>query len=437
MASMGDHFSVKRGIWNVIDAELVRILDEYYNVDSERQKESITFEQKIKHQRKNNDKLKILYVTFLRYPNIGGLSNYITSLKGGMKKLGHEVDVISPVQMPPLYFEKHIPEVAVNIRDFLQKRYGIENEKIIKNMSYLHVFSTFLQEQKLEDYDLFHAEDLFAMFLLRSINRAYKRPLFFTPHGHFTKSRIKFGKIKEGSLEETYFSEIEKQGIRIADRIVTISKSFHLPLKEYGAKDEQLIKVHTGIDFSIASVEKKKESLILSSVARLAPRKGHHLLLQTLATMRDELANVEVWIVGDGVMRKQLEQEVVRLGLSNVTFFGKRTDVPEILACSTIYILPTLNDNFPISVIEAMFAGQAIITTSCGGIPEMIQHGETGLLCEAGNVEQLVQALRLLLVDNELRNKLGKQAQAYAKVHFTQANMVKKMERIYYSVFVP
>ncbi len=68
---------------------------------------------------------------------------------------------------------------------------------------------------------------------------------FFTPHGHFTKSRMKFHKIQKGSIEEAYFSEIERQGIRASDKIITISDSFHEPLLEYGAKEAQLTTVHT------------------------------------------------------------------------------------------------------------------------------------------------------------------------------------------------
>jgi glycosyltransferase involved in cell wall biosynthesis len=410
-------------------------MDEYYNVDNI-QNEVVEilpkWEQK-EHVQKQRETLKIVFVTFLKYPNTGGLSNYITSLKTGLEKRGHEVNVLSPVQMPPIYFEKHIPKVAANARDFLWERYGIENEKIIKNISYLHAFSSFLQQQNLEEYDVIHAEDLFAMFLLGKLNVVYKKPLFFTPHGYFTRSRVKFGKIKKGSLEEIYFSEIEKQGICMADKIITISDSFHVPLQEYGATEEQLVTVHTGIAFQPATPVKKGKHFVITSIARLAPRKGHDILLKAIARIQHELKQVEIWIVGEGVMRESLEKEVEKLGIRNVIFFGRRTDIAELLASSTIYVLPTLNDNFPIAIIEAMFAGKAIITTNCGGIVEMIHPGETGLLCEPGNVEQLVQALQILLTDESLRTKLGKQAQVYAQEHFTQEKMATKMERIYKS----
>lgn len=132
-------------------------------------------------------------------------------------------------------------------------------------------------------------------------------------------------------------------------------------------------------------------------------------------------------------MRERLEDQVLQLGLDNIKFFGRRTDIPEILSSSAIYVLPTINDNFPISIIEAMFSRQAIVTTNCGGIPEMIQNGKTGIICEPGNVQQLSDALKLLLANKNLRERLGRNAQEYSRQHLTQGGMISKIERIYHS----
>ncbi|TYR80921.1 glycosyltransferase family 4 protein [Priestia megaterium] len=381
------------------------------------------------------DKLKILYVTFLRYPNTGGLSTYITSIKNGFEKHGHDVDVISPVQMPALYLEEDIPKAAEHARNFMLQRYGITNEKIIKNTSFLNVFKSFLSKKNLEQYDIFHAQDLFAVFLLGQINQQYQKPLFFTPHGHFTKSRLKFHKIEKGSIEEIYFSQIEQQGIKAADRIITISNSFHSPLIEFGAKKEQLITVHTGIDFQPIGkpIQTGRDKIIITCVSRLSPRKGHEIFIKALSQIKEYLSNVEVWIIGDGIMKEKLKKQVQTLNLENVIFLGKRTDIAALLSSSTIYVLSTLNDNFPISIIEAMFFDQAIITSNCGGIPEMIEHKKTGIICEPGNVQEVAEALKLLIVNKKFRETLAKEAKQYACKHLTQEVMVSTIERIYHS----
>lgn len=416
-----------------IHPNLLKVMDEYYKVENKQKVETFQSFYVNKNDRNKKKRLRILYVTFLKYPNHGGLSNYITSLKTGFEHAGHDVDVISPLQMTSVHFEKYIPEVAAKVKNFLLRRYGIANERIIKNISFLNVFYSFLKEKQLAEYDVFHGQDLFAIFLLGQLNRIYKKSLFFTPHGHFTESRMKFGKIERGSIEEIYFREIEKQGIKAANKIITISHSFHRILRKYGAKKEQLVTVHTGIHFPNHTIRKQIENdkIIISCIARLAPRKGHIFLLQALAKLKPLFQNIDVWIVGDGSMREKLEKEVQQLKLNNVSFFGRKTNVAEILAQSSIYVLPTINDNFPLSIIEAMLAGQAIVTTNCGGIPEMIYHGKTGLICKPGNVEELTDALTLLLTKNELRKQLGQNAKQYAEEHLVQKVMVSRIEDIY------
>ncbi|UBM13081.1 glycosyltransferase family 4 protein [Bacillus velezensis] len=421
---------------DLVPLALLRAMDQFYGIEHQSEPEMLySFCAEGKSSPKRKKPLRILYATFLRYPNVGGLASYITSIKTGFERIGHQADVISPLQMPPSFFQEDIPRAADEIRAFLVGRYGAANEKFLKNLSYLHVFQRFLKEKDLEQYDLFHAQDLFAVFLLGYLNQTYQRPLFFTPHGHFTKSRMKFHKIQKGSIEEAYFSEIERQGIRASDKIITISDSFHEPLLEYGAKEAQLTTVHTGIDIQDAPESKRAEKLVIACVSRLTERKGHDVMLDALARIRHHLSGVDIWIIGDGNMRGFLEEKRRKLGLSNVFFLGKRRDVPALLAESSIFVLPTLNDNFPIAIIEAMFSGQAIVATDCGGIPEMIRHEATGLICQPGNSRELADALVMLITDQSLRERLGKEARSYAGRHLRQELMVSKIESIYQSFF--
>ncbi|WP_049627718.1 glycosyltransferase family 4 protein [Bacillus sp. JFL15] len=421
---------------SLVPPALLRVMDQFYGIGHQDEQELHSFCAERKSSPKRKRPLRILYATFLKYPNVGGLASYITSVKTGFERAGHQADVISPLQMPPSFFQEDIPRAADEVRVFLLGRYGAANEKLVKNLSYLHVFQRFLMEKDLEQYDLFHAQDLFAVFLLGHLNQTYRRPLFFTPHGHFTKSRMKFHKIQKGSIEEAYFSEIERQGIRASDKIITISDSFHAPLLEYGAKETQLTTVYTGIDIRDAPEPKRAEKLVIACVSRLTERKGHDVLLNALAQIRRHLSGVEIWIIGDGKMRGFLEEKRRKLGLSNVFFFGKRRDVPALLAESSIFVLPTLNDNFPIAIIEAMFAGQAIVATDCGGIPEMIRHEKTGLICQPGSIRELADALLRLITDQALREQFGKAAKTYAGQHLRQENMVSQIDSIYQTFFL-
>ena len=413
-----------------IHPSLLAIMDQYYDVKRD-SKESLPlqpFGQKTKGD--NSKPMKILYVTFFQYPHTGGLSHYITSIKKGFEKVGHSVDVLAPNDMSSEQLEKWIPEADSEARKFMNGRYGLVNEKIVKNLSYLHVFEWFLKEKNLQQYDIIHAQDLFALFILGHLNQTYQKPLFFTPHGFFTKSRLKFNKMQKDSIEEAYFTELEKVGMEASTEIVMISDSFRPDLMDFGAKDERMVTVHTGIDFKPLP-HKDHENIVLTCVSRLSPRKGHGFLLEALSKIREHLANVEVWIVGDGVMKDKLMEQAKERKLNNVIFFGKRHDIPYILSMSDIYVLATVNDNFPLSVMEAMFSRQAVITTTCGGIPEMVQHEETGILCEPGNVDQLADAIKRFITNKDDRYRFAKAAESYARQHFTSQVMTRKMEQIY------
>ncbi|AQX54949.1 glycosyltransferase family 4 protein [Priestia flexa] len=378
-------------------------------------------------------KLRILYVTFLRYPNTGGLAHYINHVKDGFSELDYHVDVLSPLSMSKEELEIHIPVQASKAKEFMSKRYGLVSEKIVKNTSFLTVFNAFLEKQNLKNYDIIHAQDLFAAYLLAHLNQKLHKPIFFTPHGHFTKSRIDFYKMQQGSLEEAYFTAIERAGIRGAFRIITISDSFHPRLKELGASNQQLRTVHTGVKVPSlrTSYSKATNKLVITCIARLGPRKGHEFFLQALSHLKQFEDYIEVWIVGDGVMRKHLEKIRSDLDLSFVTFFGKRHDVFDILQQSDIYVLPTLNDNLPLSIIEAMHAKQAIITCDCGGIPEIVTNRHSGLVCKPGNVAELKQALEELICNAEYRKTIANQAFEFATTHLTADVMIAKIQAVY------
>ncbi|MFL6555867.1 MAG: glycosyltransferase, partial [Bacillus sp. (in: firmicutes)] len=196
--------------------------------------------------------------------------------------------------------------------------------------------------------------------------------------------------------------------------------------------------VYTGIDFGKWNfqnkVTKSESKTVITCVSRLRPRKGHKYLFKALALIKDQLENVEVRIVGDGEMKKTLKKQVSKLKLKNVTFLGSRDDIPKLLSESDIFVLPTTSDTLPISIIEAMFTNQAILTTNCGGIPEIIKDNYSGFIVEPANPEQLAKKLSLLLRKDSIRKELAGNANAFALQHLTVSKMVQKIEEIYQSL---
>jgi glycosyltransferase involved in cell wall biosynthesis len=165
----------------------------------------------------------------------------------------------------------------------------------------------------------------------------------------------------------------------------------------------------------------------VAMVARLAPPKRADLLLDALALMPDRPAT---HILGDGPMREQLEAKARALGLAQVELAGDVDDVPQRLAQHGIFVLLSDHEGMPISIIEAMRAGLAIVASRLPGIGEMLVHGESALFVdnEPGCVRD---ALARLAADPGLRSRLGQAARARYERDFDARAMADKVLAVY------
>ncbi|WNG61090.1 glycosyltransferase family 4 protein [Archangium gephyra] len=163
----------------------------------------------------------------------------------------------------------------------------------------------------------------------------------------------------------------------------------------------------------------------LITVANLVENKGVHHLLGALGRLRSP--RVRLRVVGDGPAQPALRALAARLGLEHQTeFLGLRNDVQELLGTSDICIQPALAEAFGLTVAEAMACGCAVVASRVGGIPELIQHGRTGLLVEPGDEPGLAAALERLLDDPVSRRQLGDSARQRACEFFELSNTVRR-----------
>ena len=416
-----------------VHPHLVAALDRHYGVQATGRTEP---KASTRPRRRSTKELRILLSTFWEYPHAGGLSSYLTAVKAGLEKRGHRVAIVHPERFDRGEMRSARGRAKVEVERFLQDRYRRVNKHIASNLESMLAYEALLSERDLEKYDVFHAQDRYTANALGRLNQSYGKPMFFTPHGLMTHKRVKQNVIKQGSDEEAYFLQIDRRAVEVADKVVMLSETFRPVLTNLGAAGGKLETIYTGIEFKPGSKNTREDRLVISCVSRLTPRKGHAVLLQALHMIRDHLKDVQVNIVGDGEMRGELERLAEKLGLRRVSFLGHRDDVARILSSSDIYVLPTTSDSLPISVIEAMFAGKAIVSTRCGGIPELIQNQKTGLLAEPGNVKELADCLLLLVRDRRLLKQLGSNAQDFARTHLTVEKMAAEIERVYRSVHV-
>jgi len=238
-----------------------------------------------------------------------------------------------------------------------------------------------------------------------------------------------------------YFDRMEYLGASSAEYTILanqwmkniVVEQFHVPenkikVFQYGFDTEAFL----GRLGQNPEIRRPEGKTLIIFAGRLVEIKGVHHLLQALAPLKEHHADWVCWILGDGDMQAELQLQSHLLGLSEkVVFWGRRDDVPAMLRESDIFVLPSLIENQPLSVIEAQLAGKAIIVSNAGGLPEMIQHGVTGLVSPAGDAYQLYGHLKELLENESYRKKLGDQARIWGTSYWSMDHMVDRMVGVY------
>jgi glycosyltransferase involved in cell wall biosynthesis len=145
-------------------------------------------------------------------------------------------------------------------------------------------------------------------------------------------------------------------------------------------------------------------------IARLTEQKGHRFLFDALAD-RAELAHVHLIVIGDGDRRDALGRQADALGLTpRVHFLGARRDLGNLLAAMDVFVMPSLWEGLPLSLVLAMSASLPVVATAVAGIPEVVADGRTGVLVPPGDAAALGAALGRVFGDAALRERLGREA---------------------------
>jgi glycosyltransferase involved in cell wall biosynthesis len=173
--------------------------------------------------------------------------------------------------------------------------------------------------------------------------------------------------------------------------------------------------------------------LVIGSLCALREEKRMDLLLDAFA--HAALEGVQLLIVGSGERLPALESQRHRLGLEKVCRFEPaQTEVADWFRSMDIFVLPSRSESFPNALLEAMACGCCAIGSRVGGIPELIEHGENGLLFDSGDAAQLADALTLVVRDEALRQRLSAEAARTARERFSMAIATRRMQSLYESL---
>lgn len=238
---------------------------------------------------------------------------------------------------------------------------------------------------------------------------------------------------------------VDRLVARLVDHTIAVSDSTARYLVDQKRLPAAKIKViHNGIDPQHyrqdagarkdlkRSLQLDEKARLLVVVGRLEPQKGHRTLIEALPVIRREFPDAHLVCLGDGGMRLELEGLVKSKGLDQaVRFVGYQADVSRWLASADLSILPSLFEGLPMAAMESLASGCPIVATAVDGTPEVVSHGETGLLVPPGDPESLARAVLQMLRHPKNARQMAEAGRRLIFERFSVQQMVRCTQDLY------
>jgi glycosyltransferase involved in cell wall biosynthesis len=179
-----------------------------------------------------------------------------------------------------------------------------------------------------------------------------------------------------------------------------------------------------------------KEALVYGTVGRLVETKGLGVLLKAFARVYEKYPESWLILAGKGRLEAELRSLAAELNIhERVLFLGYRTDIPEILKAYDVFVFPSIAEGLPGALLEAMATGIPVISSRVGGVPEILNNPELGMMISPSSVGELTTAMERLGSINEVeRNAIGKALRERVLAEFTKEKMISAMTREYFAV---
>jgi len=281
-----------------------------------------------------------------------------------------------------------------------------------------------------EGVSLLHAHCFDATLAGVIAARLAQIPFIFTRH--HSEHHLRLGK--------RWHTRVDGWCGRRAHRVIAVSEMTKRIMTEVeGVPEDKIDVVYNGMEPlqepPVESVERLRRDLGLSTervclmLARLHEEKGHQVLFEALPSIVRRVGAVVVLLAGDGPHRARFEAEVRRSGLGSfVRFLGRRDDVPQLIALSSVVVVPSLAESFGFAALEAMSLGRPVVASSLGGIAEVV--GECGVLTRPGNAESMVRGVCSVLEHPERAREIGEAGRVRARL-FSAGRMLRGYEAVY------
>jgi glycogen(starch) synthase len=361
--------------------------------------------------------MRVLFWFDWFWPTIGGVQTFATRLLPALKKRGHQFTVVTgrvSADLPEVDQYEGIPVHRFPFWPALERQRVDELAAIRQQVSEL--------KRSLAP-DLIHLNYGLAAFFHLSTAKAAPAPVLVTLNGEVPdqasgRNSLAQHVLRSGDWIVGCSEAAIAGGRRLVPEITPHSSCIH-----YGYKAPPLLPKPLPV-----------ENPRILCLGRFEGLKGFDLALSAFASLTGRYPNLRLILAGDGPERSNLEQQTAQLGIRNaLDFVGwvAPDKVPELINSATLLVVPSRQEGFGLVALEAALMARPVVATRVGGLPEVVAHGQTGLLVEPDDSRSLANAISFLLDHPEEASQMGQAARRRAREKFGWEQCVAAYDRLY------
>ncbi len=374
--------------------------------------------------------MRICQITSASLPPEEGIGNYVNGLSRQFVKKGHTVTIITRGSKGKKQKEHYDGIEIIRIPFIPLYPFYMTIQKSLFNTAFKKIESNF---------DIVHIHSPLSPPIQTTL------PTIATIHTPMkADTRASFNETR--NLRTTIWRisgncisyPLEVTLIQNAKIITVVATSVAEELKEYPTTNKKIIMMGNGIDHHLFKpVEKKTQEKYILFTGRLSYRKGLFDLVESAHHICKKYPDVSFKVTGSGVLVDELRRRTQDLGIEkqfHLLGFVSREQLVSLYQNATVYALPSHYEGLPTVLLEAMACGAPVVATAVSGNVDVITHNENGLLIPPKAPEKLTEALSLLLDDDQLRKKLGKNARKTIEEKYTWDSISNNYLNLYQSL---
>jgi len=354
---------------------------------------------------------------------VGGAQENTVATCVGLRKRGHEVDlVIGPQAGPEGSLLSQVGDVPVTVVDDLRRE-----PNPWCDVRACVVLTRLFRKRR---YDVVHTHSGKAGIVGRLAARLAGVPVVVhTIHGPSFYAY-------QNPLGNWLFRWLEQVAAEWTTQFVSVADAMTEQYQAAGITGKY-VTIHSGMNieaFAQAQPPAEKRELVVGKVARFFRLKGHEFLFEAAPRIVEAVPNVKFLLVGDGIYRERYERRAERLGLRDHFVFAglvPPSEMPRYVAQMDVLVHLSLREGLPRTLPQALACGKPVVAFDVDGAREVCRDGETGFLVRPGDTAALAEAVIRLLQDKALAVRMGAQGRALVREQFAEERMVQQIEQLY------